>query len=231
MSIEDVRPMPELDEAIVKGFLEASNLARFRFCIFYDSTGLGYTKEKGIVFDIATKDLFVASMAKIARTYFGHPSYLRVHGRPVVVLYLTRTMRGLLAPAMEEMRAALRTEGYDPFVIGDEIFWIIAQASDDPAAPLIMTGEPQVSRIRLFDAITAYNLYDSMRIQDRGYGATSRFVPEAAMLYRPLPEGGKGTDRPHSGAGVQRSRSATGCRSLRDSPPMGAGRCRRLLLR
>ncbi len=175
---------PELNEAIVKGFLGASNLARFRFCIFYDSTGLGYIEGKGIVFDVATKDLFVSSMAKVARSYFGHPSYLRVRGRPVIVLYLTRTMRGLLAQAMREMRAALRTEGYDPFVIGDEIFWIIAQASDDPAAPLIMTGEPQVSRIRLFDAITAYNLYDSSRLQDRGYGATSRFVPEAAMLYR-----------------------------------------------
>lgn len=176
---------PELNEAISKGFLSASNLAQFRFCMFYDSTGLGYSEERmGVVFDRPTKDLFVSSMVELARTYFGHPSYLRLHGRPVIILYITRVMRGLFAQAMQEMRSALRAEGYDPFVIGDEIYWIVVQASDSPDAPAIATGEPQVARIRLFDAITAYNLYDPTRLQQRGYGAMSRFIPEAKALYR-----------------------------------------------
>src|ERR1700752_765603 len=93
-------------------------------------------------------------------------------------------MRGLFPQAMREMRRAMATEGYDPFVIGDEIFWAVVEAGEDPAAPPRVTGEPQLSRIRLFDAITAYNLYMQGRERHRGYGAPRTFVPDSAKLYR-----------------------------------------------
>ena len=47
-----------------------------------------------------------------------------------------------------------------------------------------MTAEPQVSRIRLFDAITAYNLYLERRPRHRGYGSASDFVRDSVKLYR-----------------------------------------------
>lgn len=173
------------NDAIGAGFLQASNVDQMRFCIFYNTFGLGYSEAGGgIVFDEATKNRFVSNMVTIARRYYGHPSYLRVDGRPVIILYITRTIRGLFPQAMSEMREALRAEGYDPFVIGDEIFWLVVEANDDPNAPAKVTDQPQVSRIRLFDAITSYNLYDSSRLQDRGYGSASAFLSDAAGLYR-----------------------------------------------
>jgi hypothetical protein len=175
---------PAQNAAIDSGFLRASNLGRIRFCIFYNSFGLGERQNgQGILFDSATKNRFVSDMQTIARRYFGHPSYLRVDGRPVIELYITREMRGLFAEAMQEMRAALGAAGYDPFVIGDEIFWSVIEANEDPGAPARTTGEPQVSRIRLFDAITAYNLYEGSRPQDSGFGAASAFVGDSAALY------------------------------------------------
>ncbi|MBI2963579.1 MAG: glycoside hydrolase family 99-like domain-containing protein [Deltaproteobacteria bacterium] len=175
---------PSQNDAIDAGFLRASNLGQIRFCIFYNSFGLGDRPSEGILFDAATRSRFVSDLVGIARRYFDHPSYLRVDGRPVIELYITREMRGLFPQAMQEMRQALSAEGYDPFVIGDEIFWGVIEANDDPGAAARVTGEPQLSRIRLFDAITAYNLYEGARQQDRGFGSASAFVGDSAALYR-----------------------------------------------
>ena len=176
---------PAQNAAIESGFLRAKNIGAIRFCIFYESTDLGDpARGNGIVFDAATKDRFVSDLMTIARRYFGHPSYLRIDGRPALVLYVTREMRGFFPQAMREMRRAMAAEGYDPFVIGDEIFWAVVESTEDPGAAPRVTGEPQLSRIRLFDALTAYNLYMEGRERHRGYGSASDFVPDSAKLYR-----------------------------------------------
>jgi hypothetical protein len=123
-------------------------------------------------------------MVALARRYFAHPSYLRIAGRPVILLYVTRQIHGLFPQAMRDMRAALAAEGYDPFVIGDEIFWAVIAADEDPAAPRSVVGKPQLERIQLFDAITAYNLYIEDRPRHRGYGETSSFLADGVKLYR-----------------------------------------------
>jgi glycoprotein endo-alpha-1,2-mannosidase len=175
---------PAQNAAIESGFLRAANIDEIRFCIFYESKDLGHSAdEDDIVFDEATKDRFVSDLMTIARRYFGHPSYLRIDGRPTLVLYVTRQMRGLFPQAMREMRRAMAAEGYDPFVIGDEIFWAVVEAAEDPDAAARVTGEPQLSRIRLFDAITAYNLYAGWE-RHRGYGSASHFVKDSVKLYR-----------------------------------------------
>ena len=138
---------PSQNDTIGAGFLRAANVDQIRFCIFYNTFGLGYSDSDGIVFDEATKNRFVSNMETIARSYFGHASYLRVDGRPVVVLYITRVIRGRFPEAMSEMRSAIAAEGYDPFVIGDEIFWLPVEANEDLSAPARITPDPQVSRI------------------------------------------------------------------------------------
>lgn len=179
---------PRQNEAIDSGLLRASNIAQIRFAVFYESSDLAHGEDprdpNAIVFDAPTADRFVSDMVAIARRYFGHPSYLRIDGRPVVILYITRMVRGLFPRAMREMRRALAAEGYDPFVIGDEIFWAVIEANEDPQSPARVTGEPQVSRIRLFDAITAYNLYMESLPRHRGYAAQSQFVQDSIKLYR-----------------------------------------------
>jgi glycoprotein endo-alpha-1,2-mannosidase len=179
---------PKQNEAIDSGLLHASNIAKIRFALFYESSDLAHGENPGdsndIVFDAQTAARFVSDMVTIARRYFAHPSYLRIDGRPVVILYITRMVRGLFPHAMREMRRALAAEGYDPFVIGDEIFWAVIEANEDPDAPSRVTSEPQVSRIRLFDAITGYNLYMESLPRHRGYGAESQFVNDSVKLYQ-----------------------------------------------
>lgn len=176
---------PRQNEAIEAGLLGARNLDRLRFCMFYETADLAPPgSQHGIVFDDAVKARFVADLRTIAGRYFDHPRYLRVHGRPVIVLYVTREARGRFPEAMREARAALAGLGHDPFVIGDEIFWAVVAADEDPAAASRVTGDPQRARIRLFDAITAYNLYIADRPRHRGYGAESTFLGDAAKLLR-----------------------------------------------
>jgi glycoprotein endo-alpha-1,2-mannosidase len=175
---------PAQNAAIDAGLLRASNIGQIRFCIFYNSFGLGERPGEGIVFDSGTVSRFVSDVVTIARRYFAHPSYLRIDGRPVLIIYLSREIRGLFPQAMSEMRQALAAEGSDPFVIGDEVYWAVIEANDDPEAPGRVVGEPQVSRARLFDALTAYNLYAAERLQDHGYGTDSAFIGDSGALYR-----------------------------------------------
>ena len=80
----------------------------------------------------------------MARTYFDRPGYYRIDGRPVVIVYASRILRGDVAGTIEGIREHLiSTYGVNPYLIGDEVDW------DNPPDPF---------RIALFDAITGYTL-------------------------------------------------------------------------
>jgi len=170
------------NQAAIARFLEAPNIADVAFTIFYETWDLSFDPTRGYA-DLdapGAREAFVEDMAQLADQYFDHPSYLRIDGRPVVILYLTRVLVGDVAGAMADVRAMWRARGYDPYVVADEIFWRVTR-SDGAAA---FTTEPQPNRIRLFDAITAYNPYESSATTHGGYGATSRFLPEVVGLYQ-----------------------------------------------
>lgn len=184
----------EQNKRLTDGFLKAANLSDIKWCLLYESYALNWHPEWGAtVFDGATADRFVAEMIDLADRFFGHPAYLKVNGRPVVILYLTRTFIGQYAEALARARAALRAKGLEPYFIADEVFWATASqemagrmASDGgPIEPrLTIARDPQPERIKLFDALTAYNVYEGGLTQHAGYGAKSRFVADTAELYR-----------------------------------------------
>jgi len=170
---------PDRNALIDQVVLAAPNIADIRFCIFYELGDLGYDVDSGfLLFDESRVERFLADMDQIATRYFGHPSYLKVEGRPVIVLYVTRTTAGLFSEAMSQFRSRMAARGINPYVIGDEIFWSVAR--DDGKG---YTTEPQRGRIGLFDALTAYNLYDSTRPSQKGYGASSTYLSDSRALY------------------------------------------------
>jgi hypothetical protein len=97
----------------------------------------------------------------------------------VVILYLTRVLVGDVAGAMAEVREMWRQRGYDPYVVADEVFWNVTR----DRRPAAFTTAPQASRIRLFDAITAYNPYESERSDFAGYGSESALLASIDGLY------------------------------------------------
>ncbi|MFC1888606.1 hypothetical protein ACFL4G_02505 [Thermodesulfobacteriota bacterium] len=107
------------------GFFQASNLSRIRHCIFYDTmirmsplAGGGWS----LNIDFSREDIretFVGDIIGIAETYFDHPQYFRISGRPVMWAYWTLGYTGDFAGAMAEVRSELLARGYDLYLIGD----------------------------------------------------------------------------------------------------------------
>lgn len=146
-------------DAAMKDFLAAPNIARMRFAMFYETWNLGFdpgTESTPVTFQMELH--FDADMLDFAQHYFHNPSYLRIHGRPVVFLYLTRTLTGDVAGLIKGARTVLERKGFDPFFIGDEVYWRVTPENPAPGGP-VLTTSPQVSRMEQFDAVTSYILY------------------------------------------------------------------------
>ena len=143
----------------IDAFLRADNLRDIKFCILYETWDLGFdAAHEATPVSPRTEFYFDLNLLSFARTYFGNPSYLRIQGRPVLVLYLTRTLTGDVAAMIDGARRLLESHGYDPFLIGDEIYWRVT-STEPPATGSWFTPTPQTSRLDLFDALTAYSLF------------------------------------------------------------------------
>jgi len=172
---------PTQNSAIDTGFLNARNILKIKFCIFYETIDLGFDPSKVTVsIDAAKRAKFVSDMKQVASKYFSHPSYLKVGGRPVIFLYVTRTLSGDYKGALEEARAELSKLGYSPFLIADEIYW---SSSHNGASGVELLSEPNVERISLFDAITSYNTYAPGTLTHAGYGSESQHLADTSALY------------------------------------------------
>jgi len=107
----------------------------------------------------------------------------------VMVLYLSRTLTGDVAGLMSQARTLLERHGYDPYFIGDEVFWRVTQELP-PATANWFTQTPQRSRLQAFDAITSYSLYvggsDPLAPSDdfEGYPGATSIVSDETALYR-----------------------------------------------
>ena len=143
----------------MKTFLAAPNIAKIRFAMFYETWNLGFNpgnESTPVTFRMELH--FDSDMAAFARDYFHDPSYLRIDGRPVVFLYLTRTLTGDVAGMINGARTVLKAMGFNPFFIGDEVYWRVTPETPGPTVPVLTTA-PQSARIEQFDAITSYTLY------------------------------------------------------------------------
>ncbi len=175
---------PEQNRAIEEGFLAAENIGDIRFCIFYNSWGLGRSRYGTIAWSERSSERFIDDLRRIAARFFHHPSYLRINGRPVVFLYLTRLFQGNTASIIERLRSRLQEDGYDPYIVADEVFWWVLREDSRAGGRPQWSEEPQLGRIRCFDAITPYNMYESRNKRHIGYASESTFIADVSEQYR-----------------------------------------------
>ncbi len=174
----------ERTESFFDSLYQTPNIADIKFCVFYETWSLGFDPKLGTIsFDEAKTVRMIADFEKIATRCFSHPSYLRLRGRPVVVLYLTRTFSGAFAQAIARLRSAMLARGYDLFLIGDEVFWKVSPVVQPGKTPFPLVETPQPDRFRLFDAITSYNMYENGTASQKGYAAHSTYVADVAAKY------------------------------------------------
>jgi hypothetical protein len=174
---------PEQNRRIDTGFLRAPNLSSMRFAIFYETGDLGAPVPYQSITELtpAARAHLVADMVQLARTYFANPQYLRIGGRPVVFWYVTRTLTGDVAAAVQEVRSALRSLGFDLFIVGDEISWRVTSEAG------VGTTDPQPERPAC-STPSPGTTSTTPRIRSRG--ATARRRPSSPMpLALPRPTG------------------------------------------
>jgi glycoprotein endo-alpha-1,2-mannosidase len=146
-------------DAAMKDLLAAPDLHDMKFAMFYETWNLGFNppyEATPVTFQLELH--FESDLLYFAKHYFVNKSYLRIDGRPVVYLYLTRTLTGNVAGMIQGARRVLKEHGFNPFFIGDEVFWRVTPEAQSPQGP-VLTTTPQVQRIDEFDAVTSYILY------------------------------------------------------------------------
>ncbi|HEY1444396.1 MAG TPA: glycoside hydrolase family 99-like domain-containing protein [Acidimicrobiales bacterium] len=165
-------------DAAMKEFLAAPDLKEMKFAMFYETWNLGFDAGREQTPVSEQEELhFDSDMLALAQHYFSNPSYLHIEGRPVVYLYLTRTLTGDVAGMIRGARTYLEQHGYaDPFFIGDEVYWRVTPQLQAPNEP-VFTGQPQLGRIEQFDAVTSYTLYYGDPQQANGPAGDSTGYP------------------------------------------------------
>jgi glycoprotein endo-alpha-1,2-mannosidase len=148
-------------DAAMKDFLAAPNLREMKFAMFYETWNLGFNPPYEATPVTPQMELhFDSDMLSFAQRYFKNPSYLHIGGRPVVYLYLTRTLTGDVAALTAGARAYLEQHGYGaPFFVGDEVYWRTTPEDQVASGQMAFAEQPQVGRIEAFDAVTSYTLY------------------------------------------------------------------------
>ena len=129
------------DVTIRQHILPHARSSELKYTIHYESTGrLG-------TFANPNYANLLPDFQHLATHVFSDPNYLRIDGRPVVFVYLTREYFKTPASwdALSQMRSTIEQQfGYDPYIIGDDFFGF---RTVDPA------------RASQFDAITAFDVY------------------------------------------------------------------------
>lgn len=128
-------------------------IKNFRFAQLYETLSL--------VPEIGTSGTYNTSAVKndiyeMANSYFSHPNQLKIQGKPVVVIYLSRVLEerrathpGLMAEVVGLMRQGAAEAGFsDIYLVGDHAY--------------AMPSQESASAFTLLDAISNYDVFGAM---------------------------------------------------------------------
>lgn len=149
----------------------------FEFAIFYDQA-IRFGKRRFA--DPLKRQTFLDDLEFASTANFAHPNYMRIDGRPVVVIYLTRGSSDNYAALLEDGRR--RMEGSAragrPFLVGDEIWW-----------------SEKTQYFNALDAVTSYNMHNDkqLKLVNGNVRDFAAHVAEFYALMQPVASG-FGTD-------------------------------------
>lgn len=128
--------------------LKASLAPQMKFAILYETGGLlSLNSNNNFDLSLSTNVTNLKNDFIYLSRYFSANNYLKIDGKPVVFLYLTRIFTGDAETALNQVRAAIRNLGFELYLIADQVYW------QDPNT----MGEKNF--MRLFEAVTAYNMH------------------------------------------------------------------------
>jgi len=167
-------------QRVLEYYQTGIGLGQMKSAILYELQGLLDVSGAGVFFmDPDTENAFIEDLVSLGKQTFGSPSYLKVDDRPVVFLYLTRSFAGGFGDTVGRLRAAMRAQGFDPYLVGEEVFWYVT----DENGVILPEREPNRTRMAAFDAVWCY----SPEFGDGrfcGEPGIDRLLSDTADLYR-----------------------------------------------
>lgn len=166
------------DKHLNRGFLQAKNIGTIKFAFIYEAFGI-LDKEDGkadSMVDFAQAGVMkrlTSDFTCLRDEYFKNASYLKISGKPVVVLYVTRQFRNLKAGYI---RALEKDLGLELFLIADEAF------NGRQADPLTAWNGLTADGKPIFNAYTAYNMFENKDVRE-GESALEYMRREAFPVY------------------------------------------------
>jgi glycoprotein endo-alpha-1,2-mannosidase len=120
------------------------DMGTHKIALFYETTGRIREKNKYAI------DAVIPDVVYMCKNYFSHPNYYKINGRPVLFMYITRkySQLGFLEGILLLMRNTAADYGFNPYIIGDQVF---------RAAP---TGD--YAPFSQLDAVTNYDVRGGM---------------------------------------------------------------------
>jgi len=123
-----------------------------KVALFYETTGR-ITKELDYSLERIEPDI-----EYISTTYFDHPNYYRIDGRPVLFIYLPRKLEisGTMQDAISRIRSTATSQGYNNlFLIGVHVW-------QHPPSSGTTANNVDFPPFSYLDALTNYDVYGSM---------------------------------------------------------------------
>mmetsp|Transcript_19502 Transcript_19502/g.55088 ORF Transcript_19502/g.55088 Transcript_19502/m.55088 type:complete len:439 (-) Transcript_19502:313-1629(-) len=139
------------DTTIREAILTHPHLADHKVALFYETVNRVKESE-----NYSTQRVR-PDLEFMCREYFNHPNYLKIDGKPVLFVYLTRKleMENALSRVVEEMRQTMQEEcDKELYIVGDHTF------RHPPSA------DEEYSPFYLMDAVTTYDVYGGMKMRD-----------------------------------------------------------------
>lgn len=163
----------------------------FRFAIQYETLDLKSKAASPVPYEdqntiVLTRERTAAMQMHwehIVKRFASHPSYLTVGNKPVIFVYATRHVLGEVSRRVTQARLHVKAvTGKEVFLVADEAFFNVLTTGRTKAL-MRSEGDPEWSRIIAFDAITAYNPYDSMRREHAGEAGALHFIDDVSRIY------------------------------------------------
>ena len=156
------------------GMMQARNIDQIKFTMLYESKGaLPEEVDGDFANGTLALDTFIEDMIYFRDTYFHHPSYLHINGRPVVYIYLTRYWKNFDGWMLETIKENV---GLDLLIIADNPFYGKNDSPHTANNGIKPDGKP------VFEAYTSYNMYSWPRVNE-GERAVDYMFREALPIY------------------------------------------------
>ncbi len=179
---------PNLRHNLLKNS-ELIKSGEIRFGISYDSLmqfELGKLKKNSEgQYDLSSsenRNTILNDFEYLSRTYFEHPLYMKIKGKPLVFVYESWLYRGEVEDILNEIRYR-----FNPYLLGD---FRLTEISPDTQSEYVRL---QKRLMELFDGVTTYGPYsldpnitnNIVKVTDKSYAAWSKEIKKLGIDFVP----------------------------------------------